>query len=145
MIDPSVIEQSGLARAIATSGFLYPLISATHIVGIATLFGTILVVDLRMTGLLRDTVEQALPTLQRFAVAGFALAAASGVLLALVDLTDYLTNPAFQAKLVLILIAGAVALAYAGGLIRRSAWLGLTSLALWLAVIVAGRAIAFVE
>lgn len=42
------VEASDLARTIVTVPWAYPAISALHIIGIAVLFGSILVVDLHL-------------------------------------------------------------------------------------------------
>ncbi|HEY5794502.1 MAG TPA: DUF2214 domain-containing protein, partial [Bosea sp. (in: a-proteobacteria)] len=86
--------------------------------------------------------------------AGFALAVTMGFLLFSADATHVIGNPAFQVKLALIALALAVVAAAHAGPWRRLADWGETappaarvtafaSLVLWLAVVCAGRLIAY--
>src|SRR5436305_13746460 len=45
------IEASALATKIRDSLFLFPLIESTHVFGLALVFGTIAVIDLRLLGI----------------------------------------------------------------------------------------------
>lgn len=135
------IEALALVRLIATSSWLYPVISALHILGIAMLVGPIVLADLRLLRLLGPQFDPVMPALQRTALAGFALAAVSGLLLASVQVSSYATNPFFLAKMLILLAAGANALWLAMGGAPRIA--GLLSLLLWLGAILAGRWIGF--
>lgn len=142
MIDLAAIEQAALVRFIATAPGVYPLVSAAHILGISLLLGSILVVDLRLLGALGPRLDPALPVMTRVAIGGFVLAAATGLTLASVQIAAYAANPAFLTKLGLIAFAGANAALFAwrGRAGRLAAALSLLS---WLAVLVAGRWIAF--
>lgn len=133
----------------------YLFVNAAHILGLALLLGSILVLDLRLLGGLRR-VPLALigPLNARMAAAGAALTVLTGVWLFTVRPTEYAGNPAFQIKLVLIGMAlanvavqhvnPAYRLALRGGPlpagVRASA---AVSALLWLAVLVAGRWIGF--
>jgi len=144
--------------ALRASRWVYPLVNSAHIVGIALLFGAILPLDLRLLGAWRGVP---LPLLARVllpvAMAGLALAAATGFMMFAVSATKYAATPVFLAKL------GLIAAAVANALLLRlaPAWTlarvpdldappaarlklaaGL-SLALWLAVILCGRFIAY--
>jgi hypothetical protein len=80
--------------------------------------------------------------LRPYAMAGLALAAGCGVLLFLAQASEYLGNRWFQAKLALLVVA----LTHAAWHLRAEvipARAAIASLALWLAVLVAGRMIAF--
>lgn len=144
--------------ALRASRWVYPLVNAAHIVGLALLFGAILPLDLRLLGAWRSVPLHLLSrVLLPVAIAGFALAATTGFLMFAVSATKYAATPVFLVKLGLIAAAVANAL-----LLRLSpAWIlaqvpdlesppaarlklaaGL-SLALWLAVILCGRFIAY--
>ena len=47
------LEGSGIGRIMRESLWTYPAVETLHIIGLATVFGTILVVDLRLLGLSR--------------------------------------------------------------------------------------------
>ena len=96
-----------LAR-LASSAWAYPALEALHIVGIALLVGGLALFELRVWG-----VAPALPPheLARVALgtslAGFALAAASGLAMYATEPAGLLANPAFRIKLALLALAGA--------------------------------------
>src|SRR5262245_38981619 len=78
-----------------TSGvWAYGVVNLAHILGVATLFGGVLVLDLRLLGLWGQVplsvLEKPAVTL---ASCGFALAIASGVCLVTTNATEYLGNP----------------------------------------------------
>lgn len=148
------IEALGPVRLIVMVPWLYAVISALHIIGIAVLFGSIAVADLRLMGLLGRQFDNTLPVLVRLAIGGFILAASTGLLLVSVRITGYAGNPAFLIKMMILGAAGCNALilrlihpgvdlaAIAGTLKARLS--AVVSLSLWISVVFAGRWIAFV-
>lgn len=147
------IEGTALARFMVATPGAYPLASALHLLGIALVLGSIVPVDLRLLRVLGPQVGPALPTLVNLALAGFAVAATTGVLLASVRIVDYAANPAFQAKMLILVAAGAnaILLRLLSGARRLpdmagqpAGWAaGMASLSLWTATLFAGRWIAF--
>lgn len=149
------LETTAPAQWLQQSVWAYPVVSALHLVAIALLLGAITVVDARLLGFARQVpVVHVARAAWPFAVAGAMLALVTGPLLFVVQPGDYLVNPAFFWKLLLLLAAFAnVAwfhLRFAAALrgereptagVRSVAAL---SIALWLAVLFAGRMIAFV-
>jgi hypothetical protein len=121
-----------------------------HIAAIGSLFGSLLLLELRVFGAGRGIP---LPVLSRFAsrtaFAAFGLAAASGGLMWSSDATALTANPAFRAKLALITLAGANAALFRrrGSAVRHDGIARLqavVSLVLWASAICAGRLIAYV-
>ncbi|MBR9765855.1 MAG: hypothetical protein GYB53_20630 [Rhodobacteraceae bacterium] len=147
------VEGLPLVRLIVLLPWVYPVISALHILGLGILLGAITAVDLRLLRLLGPSLDPALPVLVRMALCGFALAAGAGLLLASVRLGDYLGNPVFLVKMGLVFLAGlnALALRIAEGRFvplpeaatRRSRLAAALSLVLWTSALFAGRWIAF--
>ena len=150
------VEATGLARFMREAMYAYPITESIHIMGLGLLFGSIAVVDLRILGLgrrvpLRPLLRLALP----FSVAGFAVAAATGLLMFTAHAGDFLTNPAFLAKIVLIILAGCNAAALHAGPLSvlrtgddavppaSARVFAFASLLLWMAVIVCGRMLAY--
>jgi len=134
---------------LARSSWAYPALEVLHIVGIALLLGSLVVVERRVWG-----AAPALPlaALARLALpvtlAGFLLVAVSGLLMFAANPNDMLANRAFLLKLGLVSLAGLNAacfhargsLARADGLARA---LTVLSLGLWLGAIICGRWIAY--
>ena len=76
------VEASGVGRFMREALYAYPVAETAHIAGIALLFGSIAIVDLRLLGLgkripLGALVAFAVP----WSLAGFAIAASAGLLM----------------------------------------------------------------
>jgi len=89
------LEASLLGQAVRGAGvWSYAVINLVHILGVATLFGSVLVLDLKLMGLFPraplGTVS--VPTVP-LAALGFAVAAASGVCLLATNASEYRGNP----------------------------------------------------
>lgn len=84
----------------------YGILNLVHLLGIAMLFGAILVLDLRLLGLWRSVPLAALsrPTVS-LAMTGFCVAVASGVPMLAVKAGDYADNPFLLVKFPAILLA----------------------------------------
>ncbi|MEP7314704.1 MAG: hypothetical protein ABI859_19125 [Pseudomonadota bacterium] len=152
-------EGSALGNAVRGAGvWAYAFINLAHILGIATLFGAVLVLDLRLLGWRREVNLATLATLTvPVAATGFILALVSGTCLLATNATDYAGNPFLLIKfaaigfaLINVLVAARLpawrsrAQREAGGRERvQLATLGAVSLTSWLTAIVAGRMIGY--
>jgi len=135
--------------ALTSHPWAYPALEAVHILGIALLLGNLLLFELRLWGWasalpVAALARAALP----LALAGFGLCAASGLLMFASQPQELLANRAFGLKLALLMAAGCNAVLFhaRGGLQRADAWARAQtalSTGLWLAVIIAGRWIAY--
>ncbi len=132
-----------------TTPAVYPILEIGHIVGIALVFGTLWVVDLRILGRLavfdaNALARQILP----WTVAGFLLAALTGLTMFVTRIGDLISNPAFTLKIVLLFAAGTnAAILHARGAIDcrsiATKAQAVLSILIWLGVIAAGRWIAY--
>lgn len=114
------LEGSALGQAVRGAGvWSYAVINLAHILGVATLFGSILTLDLRLLGFFRRTslADVSHPTV-RLAALGFLVAAASGACLLATNATEYRGNPFLPLKFGAIFIG----LANAVVLHRLPAW-----------------------
>jgi Family of unknown function (DUF6644) len=153
------LQGSALGHFMRESGaWTYAIVNLAHILGVASLFGSVLVLDLRLVGLGRRVPLAALADATvPVAATGFLIAAATGVGLLVTKATEYVGNPFLAIKFPAILLGLINVLA-----IRRSeAWraraqrelsprerrrlaiMGGLSLACWLTAIAAGRLIAY--
>lgn len=160
--DPSSIWETvaahPLAIAVRESLWAYPILETIHIIGLALIFGSVLAFDLRVLGLNRGLPLDLLARhLLPWVWLGFAANILTGALMFVSDAAEFQANPAFQAKLVLLMLAGAnaaffhrrvCALYHAQPIMvplpvhaKVSAAL---SIVLWIAVITAGRMMAYV-
>ena len=153
------LEGSGLGQLMRSSGvWAYGVVNLVHILGVATLFGSVLVLDLRLLGLWRRAPLAAIeaPT-ATLAACGFTVAVASGVALISTNGSEYVGNP------FLIIKFSAIGLGLANVAVTQflPAWraraaeplrsrqrlalavVGVTSLACWLGAVAAGRMIGY--
>lgn len=149
------IAASPPALALKASRYVYPVVNALHIMGLATLFGAIVAFDLRLLGVGAGVPLRPLALhLPRVAACGLGIAVLSGALLFSVKPFDYVANGAFLVKVGLVLVGTLHAVAVrrssgwrallGGGAVGRGLRLSAAaSLLIWIAAIVAGRWIAF--
>jgi len=146
-----LLEAWGPGPALRVSAWLYPIVNATHILGVGLLVSSAVLMDLRVLGAFgrRYDVETVLGLLRPAAVVGIFIALISRLLLFTVQPLDYLDNPAFRIKL-LIVAAAAVNAAVFLVTARRAPRPGLAasalvSILLWLGALLAGRMIGFLN
>ena len=101
------IEGLWIAQAMRESLWLYPTVETLHLWGIGALFGSILLVDLRLLGVGRGLELQ---PLLRFAVpvtiSGFVLAAATGLLMFIAHPSEFIASTLFVLKMTLLMLLG---------------------------------------
>jgi hypothetical protein len=135
---------------IVSHPFAYPALEVMHIVGIALLVGNLVLFELRVWGFGPELPMPALARLAlRLSLAGFALIAASGLLMFAGQPDELLANRSFVIKMGLVTLAGLnAAWFHLRGSLQRldrgARALTVVSLGLWLAVIICGRWIAYV-
>lgn len=138
-----------MLAGLATHPWAYPALEAVHLLGIALLVGNLVLIELRVFGLGARLPVQDLARLGLgVALAGFGLAAASGLLMFATQPSELLANRAFTLKMLLLFAAGCNAAAFHArrSLERLDATaraLMLLSTVIWLAVITCGRWIAY--
>ena len=148
------LEGSALGEWARTSRWGYAAVNAGHILGIALLVGAMVPLNLRRLGLFGSVSQPALAgVLVPMAIAGLTLAIATGLTLFAARASEYASLDVVRVKLALVAFGAASALflhaRYGMRMERASsasrALHATLSLALWIAVIGAGRAIAFVD
>lgn len=112
-----VLEASSLAQLLRESMWIYPLVNAGHILGVALLIGSIIPLDLRLLSAWRSQPLAPLwHVLTRTAAAGLALAILFGSLLFIARASEYAASPFFLVKMIVV---GAAAL---NALVLRAAF-----------------------
>jgi len=153
------IQGSALAEWMRETNPAMQVAEATHVLAAVMLFGTVLIVDLRMLGLtdsprsLTCVSRETLP----LTWAAFALAVITGSLMFTTSAVTYFGNAAFQWKALALFGAGLNMLVFQFLTARSvAAWdlgkppraariAGLASLLLWAAVVLLGRWIGFTK
>jgi hypothetical protein len=152
------LEASRLAGAIRDSLFLFPLIESFHVIGLTLVFGTIVIIDLRLLGIAsaRRPFSRIASDVLRWTWLAFALTAATGVLMFITNAGVYYHNAYFRSKMALLALSGINMLMFELTAARsvhrwdtdaRAPLAGRTvaafSLILWIGIIFAGRWIGF--
>lgn len=152
------VEASALASKIRDSLYLFPLIESAHVFFLALVFGTIVVIDLRLLGIAssRRPFQRVASDILKWTWIAFALTAATGALMFTTNARVYYHNPFFRTKMLLLLLTGINMLVFeltAGRTIHR--WdkspsappvgkaVAVASLTLWISIISMGRIIGF--
>jgi len=94
------LQGSAVGHAMRETGvWTYGVVNLVHILGVASLFGALLVLDLRLLGVWRKVALAAIsePTVS-VATVGFFVAAISGVCLLSTKATEYVDNPFLYIK-----------------------------------------------
>jgi hypothetical protein len=154
----SWLERTALGEAVRTTPWVYSSLESVHLIGIALLVGPAIAFDLRLLGVGRHrlavtTAARHLLPLARF---GFGLAAVSGAAMFVSGASAVAASAAAPWKLGLLVLAGANVAAFHGGVYRtvsrwdvdapppgRARLAGAVSASSWMAVIVAGRLLAY--
>jgi hypothetical protein len=132
----------------------FPFLESIHVLTATFLVGSILMVDLRLVGLaargysVRRIVWEVVP----WTYAASAFSVVTGVGLFMTRATHYVANPAFQIKMVLLVLAGINMAVFhlitargiersdeVGVITSASRFAGACSLLLWIGILLAGR------
>jgi hypothetical protein len=154
------IEQTGLGHMMRESGpWTYAIVNVAHILGVSTLFGSVLVLDLRLLGVWsrRIRIADLSTAVTPIAMIAFAIAIVTGAALLATKATAYIDNPFLLIKFPAI----ALGMVNAGILTMTPAWrevgvralrpgerrqlaiMGGISLVCWLTAVTAGRMIGY--
>lgn len=152
-----MLEHSALAAAMRGERgweWLFPIVETLHVMTLAVVFGSILMLDLRLLGLsARDTpVVRLSAEVLPYTWIAFLAATATGALMFISRARVYLANPQFELKLLCIVLAGINMAIFRIGIYRRAnRWddgspppaaaraAGAISIMLWIGVIFFGR------
>lgn len=152
------MNDSSIGTRIRESDNLFSVIETIHVLGIVSMAGTIAIADLRLLGLALKQIpaSEVVSSLTRITWLGFAVMAVSGALLFSAEAAKLYASTPFRIKLSLLGLAAANAGLFHHTTYRRvKCWdtaratppgariAAACSLALWSAVIVCGRAIAY--
>jgi hypothetical protein len=156
----SGIEASGLGEWMRSSVMAMPWVNALHVLCVTVVFGSILIVDLRLLGVADRgrAVTRVAGEMLRVTWVAFGGAVLTGVLFFAANATTYWFNTAFRFKMLAILLAGLNMLVFQfitwrgvgqwdrGRQPPAAAKLaGALSLLLWTATLVLGRVIGFTK
>ena len=152
------IESTAVGEFIRNYPWAFPTLETLHFMGLCVLFGSLLVIDLRVLGVARYIPMASALKFIPVAVGAFAVNLITGIGFFCADPFRYFPNIAFRWKMLLIVIAGLNALYFqfvehrklqslpdgqSGDFSAKTA--AFLSLIIWIAVIVLGRLMPYVE
>jgi len=152
------LESSWIGVTTRDLFWVFPTLEILHFMGLCVLFGSMLVIDMRILGILRSVSMRSVFSFIPVALGAFAVNLLSGIGFVCADPFRYAPNIAFRWKMILILVSGLNALWFWLSEHRKLADLpdgvaaNLTakfiaglSLTLWASIIVLGRLMPYVE
>jgi hypothetical protein len=149
-----------LSQTIQTIDWIIPAVQTVHILSVAAVVTSALMINLRLLGIRRD--DQSIAGVARrflpFIWWPLPALASTGAILIVAEPARALENPVFLLKMGLLLAAAAVTLAcqlpirsnedfweLSPGRRRAAQLIALTAIPLWIAIVCAGRWIAYVQ
>jgi hypothetical protein len=152
------LQATSVATGIRDSLVLFPLLEATHVLGLSLMVGTIVVIDLRLLGVASQerSFQRVSSDLMTWAWGAFALTACAGALMFTTNADVYFHNVYFRMKVALLALAAVNVIVFRLTAYRTlPRWdrapsapasgraVAVVSLVIWVAVIFAGRMIGF--
>ena len=152
------LQRTAVAVSIRDSLYTFPVLESIHVVGLALVFGTIAILDLRLLGVASTDrpVSRLVADLLKWTWAAFAVTALTGGLMFSTNALVYFHNTFFRAKMILLVLAGLNMLVFeltarktidrwdrASTTPSSAKVVATISLVIWIGVIVAGRVIGF--
>jgi hypothetical protein len=156
-----ILAATNLVALVNDNDWVWPVCEMLHFVGMALLIGTVGLVDLRILGVAKGLPIATLERLIPWGVAGFVINAITGLMFIAGNPVggpiEYLSNLAFQIKMILVLIAGInlvvfyfmgiardlESVAPSGDAGRSAKVVAVVSLVMWFGVICFGRLIMY--
>ncbi len=146
------LEYLPLAQHIGATWW-FPLMESVHVVSVTLMFGAILMLDLRVLGLaaVRYPVRTMTRELVPWSAAAFGIASVTGIAMFITRASAHAVNPAFQIKMLLLVLAGLNVAVFhlmvfprhidlsAEDVAPALRLVAASSIALWIGVMLAGR------
>jgi uncharacterized membrane protein len=146
---------SVIKAAVTDSTTLWAACEALHFMGLAILFGMVLIIDLRILGFLKGVSFESIHKLLPFAAAAYSVNLITGMTFFIAASDQYTGNPVFYWKVGLLLLAAANAsyftvfddtwvLKAGDEAPARAKFAAAAALVLWIGVMYAGRMLPFI-
>ncbi|WP_289031953.1 DUF6644 family protein [uncultured Paraglaciecola sp.] len=152
------LNATALSDWVMNNAVVFPALEIAHFLGLSLLFGSLLIVDLRVVGFAKTLPIRHVEKFIWWAIIGFGINLISGLLFVVGDSDRYLINIAFGAKMGVIILAGLNTLYFmkrtkpqldagleSNQLTKSAHAIAWLSLICWTAVIILGRFIPYVE
>jgi hypothetical protein len=158
-MDPFVawLQTTGFSHAVVSNTWVWPVCEILHFIGLALVIGIVGFFDLRLMGFFRRIPVAAARDLMPFALAGFAVNVATGIVFLVGHPEQYVHDSAWWFKVGSLLVAGANAVVFESGVGARTVHLGagedtpmaakaigLVSIVAWFSVLFWGRMLPYI-
>lgn len=152
------LQDTNIGTSIRESIWTFPIIESTHVLALSLSVGTLLWMDLRLTGLALkgQSMTKVTRSVLPWSIVGFTIMFVTGILLFWCQAVKAYSSIFFTIKIIALILAGLNALLYHTTIYRKMAeWdklpvppararmAGYCSMALWIIVIVCGRTMAY--
>ncbi len=153
------IEQTPLSQTIQVTAWSVPAVQTIHILAISAIMASVLMLNLRLLGVIGvdRSIAEVSARIRPVIWWTLPILLVSGVLLIVGEPVRSLENPIFQLKILMLISVIVLTLAYQAPLNKNSKFwdgggrrsitiklISIVSLALWIAIVCAGRWIAYV-
>ncbi len=150
------LKGTALSEWVVTTPWAWPLAETLHFLGLALLIGIIAPLDVRLLGFMRSIPVSALRALVPWAVAGFVVNLATGLMFFIATPDQYVRNLSWWFKVLFLVIAGVNMLMFetthrsrleamgTGDTPPSFKVIGAVSLVSWLMVVYWGRMLPFI-
>ena len=111
-IEPALdwMRATAISQWVTGGPWIWPILETLHFTGLGVLIGGLIVMDLRLIGYKRGLPLRTVHKIMPLVFIGFGINACTGFLFVMGNPHRYAVNYAFQAKVVLLLLAGLNAL-----------------------------------
>jgi hypothetical protein len=148
------IENTSLADWMRVSEYGYPIILTLHSLGLATVVGVMVLIDLRILGFPKSLPLQSLSRLMRLLWIGLGVNFLTGICLFTADANKFYNSPTFRLKILSLVVGLVLTLVLKGSVFRGAPGqtepvrplpkvLAVASILAWLATIGFGRYVAY--
>ena len=153
----TAMENTGLSATIREAPFAFAGVEIVHVFALAIVFGSIVIVDLRLLGITQKNipVSELTHDLLRWTWSAFAVALLSGSILFMARANEYMINKQFFMKFAVMALAGInMAIFHFGAYRGVERWnlgptpgsakaAGLASIVFWVSIVTLGRWIGY--
>lgn len=142
------LEESGVGIFIRESLWGYPIVLSSHAVGMATVMGVVVALNMRVLGYAKEISVLAFDRIFIVGWVGFAINLVSGLILFCNSPTTYFFQGSFQLKIGLIVLGGVLMKGLmnrvrSGTSERQIKWISAICVISWFGAVITGRLMAY--
>jgi len=152
------LQNTQFGTSLRESIWMFPIVESTHVLGLSVSVGTLLWMDLRLTGkfMKHQPISKISNSVLPWTLIGFTIMTITGILLFWCQAVKAYNSIFFKIKIALLFLAAVNAITYHATIYRKmdewdkasppplqARFAGWFSIALWIGIIIAGRNMAY--